>query len=1095
MGLYKNSGGFVVEVDDAYARAQGYEPYTGGEQARDIRTAAEEARQANVAESAPLTAFRGVASGLTLGVSDVLTAATTTKNTREEIVAGGEQHPYARTGGEVAGMFVGALAQPGSLLAKSPAGLVSRATGAVVEQGLERGGAAGTAQALAAMGTEGAVQSAGQYLGHAALGDREVTAEGLAGALGTGFGFGAAGGGAVLGLQKGTIAARRMFSRVMEGGENAAADAASAWDTQSATTLAADEETANIARRKLDDLRVARREGEAHVARQNQILREEQSRAAQPRPQAEPTAAPSEPAPQPRPGEDLVGKLLPKPAPVENVPPINEPSGLERIVQMQREAAPVESARPVVDENLRAAIGRAEGAPAPREGIQGAPKPEAFGNLPPRASEQPTINGPSPLNGPADARAAFADEVYAAARKANDAGGGFGANKAFISATYDQMNPALRGRSLDDFKELLEAARKRGDVSLSRADYVQAMDSKLVAASESKLGGIENHMVEFNRPSPNRQFGLEKPAPLGKALAGQEQRLAEALHDFEQARSTMLDRLATDAASKHALPTRGEGVGSSGVPLEFAPGKAPVAEPGTKVATPNGRRAALDEAHEAALSRAEYANTEAERVAAIKDAEHAEAQLAREDMPGDAVGDVARAAEDITNYEKASAELADAVGDQAHPTSLAQMKAFQEAQGEAARKMMDRVTRAAEDAEGPIAMSAKDRVAYAKAQKRAAEADLARVRADEVVAKNASDAAKTKFKLSKASAKPVEPPTATKKGKLGLAADIGAAAEVLDIPGLPKPHDLPVVGPLLGAYLKYRAVKAALGRFTGRVPATGDARVAALAAKTKDKIARSVDGMLGLAEKGAASAVPRAPTLAATLGRRIFDDGREREKEHASLAEKAARRVDELAAYVTTPGAIERDVRLALVDVSDPDMIAAAEKQQRASMQYLLDKAPKGPPQDPLAPRAWRPSGSQSMELGRRIEVINDPTAAFDAARRGDLTIEGSETLRANFPRLFELAQLRVMERSGELKAPLSYRQRAMATLLFDHPLDASLDPRNIRIVQEAYKPSAGGSPAMTAPGPAATPMPSVAGDVMLNKLYQTGADRAAQAR
>src|SRR4029079_15942311 len=81
---------------------------------------------------------------------------------------------------------------------------------------------------------------------------------------------------------------------------------------------------------------------------------------------------------------------------------------------------------------------------------------------------------------------------------------------------------------------------------------------------------------------------------------------------------------------------------------------------------------------------------------------------------------------------------------------------------------------------------------------------------------------------------------------IGYAAELGSD---VGIPGIPRPHDIPVIGPLLSAYLKYRAFRAAAGRFMGRIPATAETKAAELAARTRDGIARSMDRSLGLIER------------------------------------------------------------------------------------------------------------------------------------------------------------------------------------------------------------------------------------------------------
>jgi hypothetical protein len=317
---------------------------------------------------------------------------------------------------------------------------------------------------------------------------------------------------------------------------------------------------------------------------------------------------------------------------------------------------------------------------------------------------------------------------------------------------------------------------------------------------------------------------------------------------------------------------------------------------------------------------------------------------------------------------------------------------------------------------------------------------------------------------------------------------------------MPKVSDLPVVGPILGAYLKFRTIKAALGRKMGTVAATGDARAAALAARTRDRIARAVDRSLGLAEKGSRVASKHAPKVTAVLSQRIYDDGQPDAPKGAPIGVQTAVRIRELAAYVNTPNAIELDVRRQLRDVTDPDLILAAEKHRRAMMEYLLANAQKAPEQGMMHTIKWQPSPAESMSFARRWEAVHDPAGTWERFEQehAALSLEAAEALRAVYPQLFTQAQQRVMERIAEANAKaktVPYRTRLKMSLFYDLPLDAALEPDNLKITQSVYerKPS---SPAYNpnVPGagslPAPTVQPSVAQPTNLAQALTPSLDR-----
>jgi hypothetical protein len=475
---------------------------------------------------------------------------------------------------------------------------------------------------------------------------------------------------------------------------------------------------------------------------------------------------------------------------------------------------------------------------------------------------------------------------------------------------------------------------------------------------------------------------------------------------------------------------------------------------------------------------------------------------------------VAIAAEVVTKYERATARLVEALGPDAPPAARQAAKAFREAETEAERRMMDRTTRAIDDqveakpeprkgartaapspspapdlAEFdrvlgglPLPPTAAETLGAAKAAK--ADTGLAFKQA-KLAETEARFGAKRADKALQ-QARGVEVPGSTAEpemSKLGAAAVAFGVAGEVGVPGVPRPSDLPIIGPLLGLYLKYRAVKAAAGRFIGRIPATGDARAAALVTRTKDKIATAVDRTLGLVAETAPKL--RQPTVAAAtvLGHRIFDDGEPDAPKGASTQELAAVRVREIANAVSQPQKVAALVRREMRGVIDPDLIAAAEQHLIKRFEYLNSVAPKQPAPNPYTMKKWVPSPAAAHDLAQRIEVVNDPEAAFV-----NTTPAKAETLKAVSPRLLQLAQERLLARIGDIKNPVPYKQRLRASHLFGVQLDDSLDPQAVSLVQGAFATTR----AEPAPTPMAPPTSSVAAPTNLTDMYQTGMDRRA---
>lgn len=562
----------------------------------------------------------------------------------------------------------------------------------------------------------------------------------------------------------------------------------------------------------------------------------------------------------------------------------------------------------------------------------------------------------------------------------------------------------------------------------------------------------------------------------------------------------------------------------------------------------------LELAHDEALDRAAAAPDPVTRSQAMREAKAIEREMTKVGARPGAVEDVAAMAGVVTKVEKAGTELTEALGKDAPPTAQKAAAAYRDAESVAERKTLARTARAADDHAASIAdavppagkrparmaepqvivdpatgsrhlvhpetgeispplgegfkdrnpgPTGKSKIDEARATKLRADADLANARAAEGKARIEARTTARTAKDARAAAESGPVPNGRVKtsfgSKLVTAAKVAGAASALGIPGIPSVHDIPVIGPLLSAYIKYRTLKAAAGRFVGRVPATADARAAALAAKVKDAMARAVDRSLGLVERNQAAI--RASMVAASakageaLQRRAIDDGHPNAPKGATTSELAAVRMREVAAAATDPSIVTKLVRSQMRDVIDPDLIAAAENHLIAMYKHLNDTAPKGPPPNPYTVKPWQPSPAEALQWARRLAVANDPRVALDALETQTLTPEAADTLRAVYPKLFAAAQQRIIQRAQDLTNPVPYRQLLQNSLLFDLSLVPSLDPTNAAILSQAHAKSAPAAPPM-GPGaggglPSAPPVPSIANTTNISKLYQqTMADR-----
>jgi hypothetical protein len=692
---------------------------------------------------------------------------------------------------------------------------------------------------------------------------------------------------------------------------------------------------------------------------------------------------------------------------------------------------------------------------------------------------------------------------------------------------YTTIDPDLRGRGLANamYRDLNDALIKEHGVPLA-SDFSRSPSAERVWEGLEKAGLAER---KFN--GANAKIGDARPdwwemkSPRGAAAP------ADDLETLLRGTKAHLD---SGEPLKSITPPWNEGFAGPGA--GFYEGSAMAGDEaraqGQAMAERIARKAArpgyavqrverghpmalrrLADAHESALERAAAATSTVEQQTAVAEAKAIEQQMTAVGARPGAVEDVAAMAKVVTRIEKAAAELTEAIGDVAPAAAKEAAQAFRAAEDEASRKTVSRIARAADDSAGDAAAAPEpagprhptwsQRMANAKQGKLEADAAHARARATETEATLRSKAA-TKAAEDARAALPPSPVAGAPRTGLGSRAVAGAQAigvgvEVahdLGVPGVPSPHDIPVIGPMLSAYLKYRALKAATGRFMGRVPATAESRAAALAAKTKDAIASAVDRSLGLVARNEpivkSTIVATGLRVNAALQRRAFDDGEPDAPKGSSTSQLAAVRMREVAAAATNPQLVVDKVSKEMRDLKDPDLINAMEAHMIAMYKHLNDTAPKGPPPNPYTKQQWTPSAADALQWGRRLAVANDPTVAFDALHARTLTPEAADTMRVVWQRLFALAQQRLIARAADVSKPVEYRQLIQNSLLFDVSLHPSMEPENAFVLRGAFAPAPAAAP--TAP-PGSPPMPSIAGSTNLSQAYRPDSDRRSAPR
>lgn len=997
----------------------------------------------------------GVARGATFGLSDVIrrVGGADPVEMREQKAA----HPTISTVTEVAGAVLPTIATGGtgalgSVARATPAGAASKLALGVT--GRVAGQAPSTARYIAGTAAGGAVegglQNLGSYVSDVALQNKKLSAEGAIGALGSGGVFGGLAGGAFGGIERGTIAARRLFPK-SEAGERAVEAAEKEFVAQAEDVVRSGDELARTAQQRLDD--IALRRAELNL-------------------------------------EKLKLKAQ------------TDPAAKERLAEIRVEQARLVAARRAAKGEIdaeraaRSAASPAEVAPVAPQADGIVPTGDEVGGVvdaiaPPPVSAQdaaagvvPSLAGSDDLLTRLSATKGLLDEGV----PFTDIGAAANAESVIDDAIRQADDQAARLQDkLDRFKQGKPMAddfiakygkgatskysatggggTRGGGAGPVRTDRTRLLADEEIEASinDRVFAGIGDARTP-DMPDAPRIPGAELDAAYEDAIeraamapnrAAQERALREAADLEDQIFDTVAARGGRDAADVEKIRTkRGDlGQDSYTVAMRRAEKRA-MAEEGRPMS--DKARAERDdlEAYDRGLREQQFAGgktagevaAELRKPLADRILGTAPPKVEPSGM-GKFLDDADEAIRVVGEMEKATAELAQELGDATPPKAKALADGYWKAVDDQQRKMVEKVAMSADDA--------------AKAG--------------------------SLMSLPKPPAVPTSEARRLGKGVADAAAVLDTIQTFGDIPGMPNPRDIPVIGPVLSMYLKVRAGRMALRRIGGRIPATSEAKIAARSAELRDRAAEVVDRiLLGTAKT---AKIVRRPAVAAgtklmdSLSRSLYPQD-ERKEKPKTPNDAVQARVRELTAAATDPDGVRRAIRSA-INVADPDLSREIEDATLRKLDYLHKNAPKMPTPQLLGGRPWAPNRVEIEKFARRIRATEDPVSVLDDLEAGTLTQEAAEAMRVVYPALFSEVQMRLIDRAAELEVSVPYKRRLTLSALFDVPLDDSLQPARLLQLQQIYT-SGGASPdaAGAAPGGPQPPAPSVAAPVRISNLY-----------
>lgn len=741
----------------------------------------------------------------------------------------------------------------------------------------------------------------------------------------------------------------------------------------------------------------------------------------------------------------------------------------------------------------------------------------------PAAAAPPASSDPHPIaKGKTVAELKHPDETPEnfVLRRMREQGVAFGPDKRFLgSLGIDWTVP--------ENKALMLKMMRNGDAAFARADLVGAMDPEMVKASEivdGGPGGFGNSSWHFIRDTgqpvktldelsaASRPSGLEDlhrvthkaemeaasaVAPATDTLTGQLRGMQSQLGAGADLKAMGAPARAEYAATKaERTAAAAEHFKAKATGSDLDPFFTDLTRPKTRdayVAANIGRAMREEGSHAKALAKVEreWAEQSGTKVPAAEIMEHASVDPIaawREQVPVgvnaaeygnrraalglfegkinkrigknvDMSPDLGRAAKAIGDYEESMASMAEVLGADAPPTAVAHAKALRAAMADQADASATSAAKAAQDIKTKITpgLPIGDTRTLTGGQT---------VVDDEMTKALRIHDMRTPAPVPA----PVSAPAPAGSSVIGKLADVGTALEVLKAMGVHAPalSAIPVIGPILGLFLKARAVMSILGRKGGSIPRSTEGLVASRSAETRNRLNVATTALLEGGAKASRKAASFSAGPAVLLGTQLFPgDGDTTSKDPRKLYEA---RVDELA-RAQAPGAVAAAIG-DRIQTSDPHLHDAIIAQVERGLKFLDGKAPKQTLMPGMLPGdgVWHPSKAALEEFGKYVHAVNDPASVLEDLARGHLSIEGAETLRVVYPALFAEAQRMLLEAAPKMQKTMPYPKRVAISIMYQIPIDGSMTPQHMQFLQPP--PTAAVAPMPGAPPgtPQATP-------------------------
>lgn len=151
-----------------------------------------------------------------------------------------------------------------------------------------------------------------------------------------------------------------------------------------------------------------------------------------------------------------------------------------------------------------------------------------------------------------------------------------------------------------------------------------------------------------------------------------------------------------------------------------------------------------------------------------------------------------------------------------------------------------------------------------------------------------------------------------------------------------------------------------------------------------------------------------------------------------------------------------------------PMLADALETIQARKVEYLSSIIPRRPEVGwvQAGPDRWQPSSMEMRSFARSVAAVEDPGAVFERVAGGTVTPEDKDAVKNVYPELYADFQRQVFEQMATLRKSLPYQKRLALSIFSDVPVDPSMHPAVLAVLQSTFANEKGSDGGTMAPTP-----------------------------